>query len=527
MSLDPKHRLGAKASRDISDYNEIYPPSKKSSYFTNNRHDFIGKIRWKQILILYLLILSVIHYFERVKPYYVFNSCLWKNWENWPEESDPHHSIIIGDPQIVDNFSYPSRTWLELTITKLLSDNYLHRNYNIYSKVLNPDSIIYVGDLFDGGREWADPVWMKEYIRFNKVFNPLQGVRQLRQIPGNHDIGFGNGINFGKYSRFKAYFGNADEVVILGNHSIVLMDTVSISCSDNKNVNGRSSQFLHSFEDPLNPYKKFPRIVISHVPLYRFTEIQGCGPLRESKKDFPVSRGNQYQTVLEYELSQKIVNWIRPIMLFSGDDHDYCHIRHPFDKSFSKSHDDYQFTKGDHPGLKYTDEITVKSSAMTGGIKKPAIQLLSLWNPNNIVSDRWSVSNKETKSVDAETAETYLCYLPSPYQPLIHYGIAIAFSIWWIFVCTVQVGFGNRLNTTFSRYVHKLQRIFQKLFKKDIKSIDMVYLDAKNSNIFEKYLNKFIDWEVESHRDWRSFLYNSSIILCLTLLTLLYYINSI
>lgn len=527
MSFNPKHRLGGKPSLDISGYNETYSSHKKDTFFTGSKNDFLNTIRWKQLATLFLLMWSVIHYFERVKPYYVFQSCLWKEWESWPHESDPHHSIIIGDPQIVDNYSYPSRSWLELTITKIFSDNYLHRNHNIYSKVLDPDSIIFVGDLFDGGREWTDKVWLKEYVRFNKVFNPIEGVRQLRQIPGNHDVGFGNGIDFGKYSRFKAYFGNADEVVVLGNHSIVLMDTVSISCIDNNKISQASSKFLRSFEDPSNTYKELPRIVISHVPLYRFTELQECGPLRESKKAFPVSRGNQYQTVLEYELSQKIVNWIRPIMLFSGDDHDYCHIRHPLDKSFSNSHADYQFQKGDHPGVKYTDEITVKSSAMTGGVKKPAIQLLSLWNPNNKQDDTWIVSNEETRKVDAGTAETYLCYLPSPYQPLVHYGITLAFSIWWIFVCTVQIGFGTRLNITFSRYVHKLQKMVHRLFKKDIKSIDMTYLDPKSNNKVEKYFNNFIDWDIEPQRSWKTFLNNCSVFLCITFITLLYYFSSI
>jgi 3',5'-cyclic AMP phosphodiesterase CpdA len=109
----------------------------------------------------------------------------------------------------------------------MFTDNYLHRNYNLYNKILNPDSIIFVGDLYDGGREWNDTPWMHEYKRFNKIFISLKGVRQLKQVPGNHDAGFGNGIDFEKYSRFKVYFGNADEVVLLGNHSIVLLDTVS------------------------------------------------------------------------------------------------------------------------------------------------------------------------------------------------------------------------------------------------------------------------------------------------------------
>lgn len=524
MSLLPKHRMGARASLDLSDYDESFKVHKRTSIFANSNNKFLKSIRLKQLFILYTIIFAVIHYFERIKPYYIFKSCNWENWENWSDESaNPHHAIIIGDPQIVDEFSYPSRTWIEMIVTRFLSDNYLHRNYNIYNKVLNPDSIIFVGDLFDGGREWEDRRWLKEYVRFNKVFNPIDGVRQFRQIPGNHDIGFGNGINFERYSRFKTYFGNADEVITLGNHSIVLLDSVSISCTDNKDVYKNSLKFLKSFEEESNPYKEFPRILISHVPLYRYTEVQECGRFRESNEKFPVARGVQYQTVLDPGLSQKILNNIQPILIFTGDDHDYCHIRHPYDKFSSREPDDYTFKKGDHPGVKYSDEITVKSSAMTGGIKRPAIELLSLWNPNNEKNEKWKISNKESKMVDSETAESYLCYLPSPFQPLIHYSLTIALSIWWLFICTIQVGFGNRLNQTFTRYVYKVKKIIQKLFKKDIKSIDTSYLDAKNTNNFEKYVNEFLDWEVETKISWTSFVFNSVIYLLLVLFTLIWY----
>lgn len=537
MTLIPKHQTGRRKSLDLSQIedNSFKLHHKKFNLFNKSNNFILKRLRWKQLFTLYIIFLIIVHYFERIKPKNIIKSCIWENWENWDSSNsndlNPHHSIIIGDPQIVDEFSYPTRNWIELEITKFFSDNFLHRNHNIYSKLLNPDSIIYSGDLFDGGREWNDKRWMKEYIRFNKVFNPIENVQQFRQIPGNHDIGFGNGIDFEKYSRFKTYFGNSDNVYILGNHSIVLLDTVSMSCTDHSEINNVSIEFLKSFQSDNNPYKKYPRIVFSHVPLYRFTELQSCSSLRESNNEkFPVSKGNQYQTVLEYDLSQNILNWINPILLFSGDDHDYCHIRHPFKKNYSKDPNDYKFNKNQYPGIDYCDEITVKSSAMTGGISKPAIQLLSLWNPinnNNNNNKDWIINNKESQLVDSETAKSYLCYLPSPYQPLIHYLISLIFGIWWIFICTIQIGYGNRLNKTMIRNLFKLKKSIQKLFKKDIKSIDMTYIEARSNNNFERVFNDLLDWEIESQMDWKSFLINSIIYLFLVFLTLVWYFKSI
>lgn len=526
MSLKPKHRVGGRIALDITGYHDDFSGSAKSDiYATSTKKERLYQhIRWKQIFSLYIVACLLIHYFEIIKPYHTFQSCLWNNWETWSESATPHHSIILGDPQIVDEYSYPTRGRLLLHITKLISDNYLHRNHNMYNKVLQPDSVIFVGDLFDGGREWNDTQWLKEYKRFNKIFNPLDGVRQLRQIPGNHDVGFGNGIDFEKYSRFKAYFGNADEVVLLGNHSIILMDTVSLSCKDDSRVKQSSEEFLSKFEDSSSPYFQYPRIAFSHVPLFRFNELQHCGPFRESKKKFPVVKGTQYQTVLEYEMSQRIINSIKPAILFSGDDHDYCHIRHPIGKSYSKNPSDYEYHAGDHPGISYADEVTVKSSAMTGGIQKPAIQLLSLWNPLDKVEDSWKVDNKESLSVDSETAVTHLCYLPSPYKPLVHYGIFIAVSIIWIFICTVKIDYGRRLNLVCQKYLDKLKRTIERLFVKDIKSVDMSHLNRKKSTKFGSIVNfVLIEWNIEHERNWKTFSVNSSLIALLFIITLLWY----
>lgn len=528
MSLKPKHRLGGRTSLDITGYTESYNEIKIDSR-ASRKETILQRIRWKQLAMIYFVFIIVIHYFERTKPYYTIKSCMWNNWESWEKGALPHHSIIIGDPQIVDEYSYPSRSSLGLGITKILSDNYLHRNHAMYNKILKPDSIVFVGDLFDGGREWNDTQWMQEYVRFNKIFNPVEGVRQFRQVPGNHDVGFGNGIEFERYSRFKAFFGNADEVVSIGNHSLVLMDTVSLSCTEDKRVSTNSEKFLNSFKDPNNPYMEYPRVLISHVPFYRFNDIQSCGPLRESNKLFPVMRGKQYQTVIEYELSQTILNTIRPSILFTGDDHDYCHIRHPLDKSFSRDISDFDFKKGDHPGVKYTDEVTVKSSAMTGGIKKPAIQLLSLWNPENKKENSWKVKNDpSSKTVDSETASTHLCYLPNPYQPLLHYGILLGCSLLWILVCTVFVEYGHRLHVSFQKYALKSKKIIERIFKKDINSIDLAYLQKKRNNRFERAFEYIIlDWDIERQKDWKSFALNACILVILVISTILWYFRAV
>ncbi|CDK28307.1 unnamed protein product [Kuraishia capsulata CBS 1993] len=401
----------------------------------------VSGIRWRHLGVLLVIWLVTIHYLERTVVNRAISKCSWKKWERWESSKsrgdhatgpiDPYRVAIVGDPQIVDEYSYKTRPKPLLRLTQTLSDNYLHRNYMAVHRKLSPHSVMFLGDLFDGGREWDDDVWLREYLRFASVFPPLEHTKSIFSIPGNHDIGFGNDVNATRLKRFRTMFGEANEYQILGNHTFVLIDSISLSATDLPEVNTEPTIFLESLVND-KKMKEYPRILLSHVPLYRFTDRQHCGPLRESKKRFPVMKGKQYQTVLEYELSQRLLEIVRPKLIFSGDDHDYCHVRHPFDQAYGEGS-----ISGGGAGNSYADEITIKTFAMTGGIKYPAIQLLSLWNPRDGSEPDTDIQETGEVVVTDSTFRTRLCYMPDPYHALRIYAALMVFSISSLFLVCV------------------------------------------------------------------------------------------
>lgn len=380
-------------------------------------------IRWKGILILLIIWLFAIQYFERLTVKRSMSKCKWENWENWDKSASTHRIALIADPQIVDDSSYSDRPSILNYFVKKISDNYLHRNYRFMQEYLDPDTTIFLGDLFDGGRDWQDKMWLDEYKRFNEVFPKKINRRVVESLPGNHDIGF-ESIDLEVVKRFSAFFGEANDVIQIGNHSIILLDTISLSSGDS-NVNKESKEFLNSLDSRLNTH--FPRILLTHVPLYRFNDKQLCGPLRESKNLFPVQKGKQYQTVIDFEISQEILSVVKPDIVFSGDDHDYCDVQYS-----------YKYNGIDRP----VREITVKSASMTCGIKKPAIQLLSLHNPYN--------SNTQIESQDKFVTE--MCYLPKPYFALKLYV--------FLFICSLII-LGSIFFKSF-RSFHKFEQLMAK-----------------------------------------------------------------
>ncbi|KAK4457997.1 putative cell division control protein [Cladorrhinum samala] len=442
---------------------------------------------------------------------WVFHSkvedCHWDNWEKWPPGATPHRVALVADPQLIDAHSYPGRPWPLQPLTIVLTDNYLRRSYTQLQEQLDPDSTFFLGDLFDGGREWKtahgefkDPAWgphprseqrylkmwnkkygefywLKEYARFGDIFfNPwiksgaAPGAEHKRRkivasLPGNHDLGFGAEIKIPVRNRFETYFGEGNRVDVVGNHTFVSVDTVSMSAAaspeaskyDLKPIYKPTEHFLnevrwlkqkavekelrfmrgevpevqfkHKIED-LNKadFKdqpslgdqapELPTILLTHVPLYRPPGTP-CGPLRERSPPakppkgesgpvipdhgnaISVSRGYQYQNVLDEQQSAELVKKVGNVV-------------HAF------SGDDHDYCELEHSEAQGSvREITVKSISMAMGVLKPGFLLVSLYNPLDSEGQPIAPSSQPT-------LQTHLCILPNQLSQYIRY-VTLAF----------------------------------------------------------------------------------------------------
>ncbi|EGS19118.1 uncharacterized protein CTHT_0057430 [Thermochaetoides thermophila DSM 1495] len=408
-----------------------------------------------------------------------------------PAGAQPHRVALVADPQLIDPHTYPGRPWPLNPLTMLLTDNYLRRSYGQLQEQLDPDTVFFLGDLFDGGREWKtargnfeDPkwgphpkheqkflktwrkkygewFWLSEYARFGDIFvNPWvksvagsskKTTRRRRKLvtslPGNHDLGFGSEIKVAVRNRFETYFGEGNRVDVIGNHTFVSVDTVSMSAAsseeakryDLKNIYEPVQNFLDNmktlkqkaverellhlrgelppgrYEHKVEPLAQakfggskpavtgktapdLPTILLTHVPLYRPPGTP-CGPLRERypptkppkgqtepvvpdhRNAISVSRGYQYQNVLGERDSEELVRKVGNVVhAFSGDDHDYCFVRHS-------------------PAQGGVPEITVKSINMAMGVIGRAF-LVPIWGltPFALDLDESSVSGAKVKN---------------------------------------------------------------------------------------------------------------------------------
>ncbi|OJD29464.1 manganese ion homeostasis [Diplodia corticola] len=206
--------------------------------------------------ILTLVWVCFVYSNERSAFRHGIEACDWANWESWPHDATPHRLVFVADPQLVDPHTYPGRPWPLSTLTVAYTDQYLRRSWSLIQEDLYPDTVFFLGDLFDGGREWTadgsvsedktwkqygDSFWLREYDRFGRIFFDhwgdagmaprlgQPGRKVIAGLPGNHDLGFAAGIRTNVRKRFNAYFGDGNRVDVVANHTFVSIDAVSLS----------------------------------------------------------------------------------------------------------------------------------------------------------------------------------------------------------------------------------------------------------------------------------------------------------
>lgn len=573
-------------------------------------------------LVLGLIWLYVVHRGERGIYNAHIAACDWRKWERWPSEARPHHLVFVADPQLVDPHTYPGRPWPLSAATEFYTDLYMARNFRLINSKLDPDSVLFLGDLLDGAREWAPDVarpltqqqreWLEqmgkpqeedqgglvqrdvdneaegskqgiqkrsiesynaavndprrtgevskkdhnldkndndlkafvykedgrwrawgqeqfdsEFFRFDRIFlgpdqlypnadrrliathevsaDPVSvqngakdvatqqyatvGHRRRKvvtSLPGNHDVGFGDGVQLAIRDRFQAYFGEGNQINVIGNHTFISLDTLSLSAKsqftapdgetteeqqaelehiwkqptefldDLRRPSGKAvadalsqyypeeywpEKWTHVVEDPptsaakpseLGSKAELPVILLTHVPLFRDHGVD-CGPLRERGRALSIARGYQYQNVLTQSLSNTVVSKVSEagdiVHVFSGDDHDYCEVSHRYNVPKARGETRFSST------MRTISEITVKSFSWAMGVRKPGFLLVSLWNPVDHLGN--TISNSEP------TLQTHLCLLPDQLSIFINYALLLGVTIIALIVRALYVGLQN------------------------------------------------------------------------------------
>jgi hypothetical protein len=375
-------------------------------------------------------------------------------------------------------------------------------------KHLHPDTILFLGDLFDGGREWGTPhssspedrfkryrdnFWMKEYARFGKLFfsgdddasgastSEPRGRKIIASLPGNHDLGFATGVQSSVKDRFDAYFGPLNRVDVIGNHTFVSIDTVSLSAMDqadpltgssgsgdgtattpNSQIWKPTAEFLTDFKYTKERLIRHELRSLAEAPeqAYHMGALSAFLPNVSSLQNgilsvprrsdiFPHATGSMFPTVLLTH-----VPLYRPSDTDCGPHREHGHAisvaagyqyQNVLTPLISKdiigklgaediaqvySGDDHDYCEIEHS--EFTGrirEITVKSMSWAMGVRKPGFLAVSLNNPVDI--ELASAKNGQGKipGSNKDTIQNHLCLLPDQLSIFIHYFAVLILTL--------------------------------------------------------------------------------------------------
>lgn len=342
------------------------------------------------IMLLSVLWVALFVYNKHIVPARVASRCKWGTIKG------QKNVMFVADPQLIDSHTYPGRNSLLKWLSQHTVDVNLKQNYKALIRHLQPDYVMFLGDYLENGRLSSEQYYEDQFSRFERIFNRFpkytRGKNLFTSVPGKHDVGFGNGVNASLQAQFSKHFGAPNTVQLIDGVDFVMLDSPSFS-SEDPEIRKEAAKFLDLLPPPTNP-----RILLSHIPLFRGTALHPCEPLRERNPFLQVA-GYQYQLTINPDLLHEILSKVQPKLLFASDDHLNCDITH---------------TNG-------TKEIAVKSINMPIGIKYPAVLLLS-----------YAV---DLKQLDYDT---YICYLPQPYVDVFFYVVMAVTSAAIIIVCNIK-----------------------------------------------------------------------------------------
>lgn len=326
---------GLKRQTSFQDLVEMYPFEYESGLKRPNIrqvHPTVLRSFCSTYAILFLFWIFVLITGEYLIYHYNISKC------SFPELSknspDDIHIALIGDPQLTDKYSYKWVKKSGFLVTKIIefySDIYMRKNFQLLQLYHDPDVIFLMGDLFDSAKVLTDKEFEKEFHRYKWIFKSQNNIQQYT-LSGNHDIGYDIDKNhqFSLAKRFSNYFGPINFDIIINGISFIFISATTLDeNSSHYQLYKDTDSFIQSkkFDFSRNSSLILPRVLLHHIPLWRAPEMN-CGSLRNRNEFLKDHSGYSYRNMLDQSITNQLLKIIKPFLTFSGDDHDYCKIKH-------------------------------------------------------------------------------------------------------------------------------------------------------------------------------------------------------
>ncbi|KAJ3550179.1 hypothetical protein NMY22_g594 [Coprinellus aureogranulatus] len=349
--------------------------------------------------------------------YWSVRHCRWPGGQVNPQTMS--HVLLLSDTQVQHPaLQTGSESWTA-RLRIFLFTLTLKKSWHVTAK-FKPDLIVFLGDMLANGRgakseskyanfqdnyQFTKPHAESSSTRYSKAVQKFKSIfvsgsaKSVYYVPGNNDIWLGEITPYAKAIRhyYTNSFGPPSQAFDVQNHTFVILDAPGLVDEDylraGKGVSfarwtplpAGAVSFVREISD--NRTREGNRnsvVLLSHIPLAR-PEMASCGPLRE-RGTVRRNVGHGYQSMLGRQTTSFLLQTLKPLAVYSGDNRDYCEYNHTI--------------PDDEHSIR---EVTLKSFSPSAHIRRPGFQLLSVTSP-------YSASQRQPTIADVP------CFLPDQSQ---------------------------------------------------------------------------------------------------------------
>ncbi|XP_074616158.1 metallophosphoesterase 1-like [Acropora palmata] len=299
------------------------------------------QLKWMAILAVCLFLFC-----EWLIYYLVIFQCSWPDisFQDGKSQFQPLKTMFLTDTHLLGP---RNGHWFD----KLRREWQMERAFQTAISYFKPDVVFLLGDLFDEGMTSNDEEWDNYVQRFHKMFSHSE-YTEFYVVVGNHDIGFHSEASgdLHLFQRFSSVFDSPSvKLLSIKGNLFVLVNSVAMQ-GDGCAMCSKAMVELDTVADKLDCHQKsyqqvyentvmkkrnfceLPEdspapILIQHFPLYRETEMKCTGVDAPPPEAKPITNRESWDVVSK-EMSDKLLELIKPRLVLSGHTHHGCHIVH-------------------------------------------------------------------------------------------------------------------------------------------------------------------------------------------------------
>ena len=297
----------------------------------------------------------------------------WPGYENGqPESNNITKILVIADPHIMGPYK-------SYSIDKLRREWQMHQSFRFSTSSLEPDVIVFLGDLLDEGYYSSSSRFDKSCLEFEDVFLDYSRTPAKRVVVvGNHDAGFHYDIleNQRPLARFMSRFGTFDLISRLSKSELEYLNLLVVNSmlfyDESSPYHETSTLWLNKFALMLDAERKSQKstfispIIFKHMPLYRGDDSACTYP--ESLAHKAKTQNEEGVDVLHRRATNLLLTKLKPRLVVSGHTHAKCSLQHKVDFGSASTGHDWKFVK----------ELTVPSYNHKYAEYKPGYLLLTV-----------------------------------------------------------------------------------------------------------------------------------------------------